>query len=80
MAGLILTRLNVVFTGMAAHLGGGYVPSFLEIFTTIGGFCFAFLAYLYVTENFPFFYGVAGEAEGKPVGESSESGFNQAIM
>ena len=80
MAGLILTRLNVVFTGMAAHLGGGYFPSFLEIFTTIGGFCFAFLVYLYVTENFPFFYGVAGEAEGKPVGESAESGFNQAIM
>lgn len=80
ICGVLLTRANVIFTGMAAHLGGGYFPSFLEIFTTLGGFCFAFLAYLYITENFPFFYGVPGDGENKPAGESAESGFNQAVM
>ena len=82
MAGLILTRLNVVFTGMAAHvgaMGGSYFPSFMEIVSTIGLFCLAFLAYLYITENFPVFYGVAGDAEGK-VEVETEHEFNQAIL
>lgn len=80
MAGLILTRFNVVYTGMVQHLGATYFPSFLEIFTTVGLFCFAFLAYLYITENFPFFYGVPTDAQDKEAAMASESGFNQAIM
>lgn len=80
MCGVVLTRFNVVFTGMAQHLGGNYFPSFLEIATTVGLFCLAFLAYLYITENFPFFYGVAGDADNAPVAESAESGFNQAVL
>lgn len=80
MAGLILTRFNVVYTGMVEHLGATYFPSFLEIFTTIGLFCFAFLVYLYITENFPFFYGVPTDAQDKEAALASESGFNQAIM
>ena len=84
MAGLVLTRLNVVFTGMSAHvasLGGGYFPSFMEIVSTIGLFCLAFLAYLWITENFPFFFGLPGDAaENKDVENESASGFNQAIM
>lgn len=84
MAGLILTRLNVVFTGMSAHvasLGGSYFPSFMEIVSTIGLFCLAFLAYLWITENFPFFFGLPGDAaENKDVENESASGFNQAIM
>ncbi len=80
MAGLILTRFNVVYTGMVEHLGATYFPSFLEIFTTVGLFCFAFLAYLYITENFPFFYGVPTDAQDKEAALASESGFNQAIM
>lgn len=81
MVGVILTRANVVFTGMAAHLGGNYFPSFMEIVSTIGLFCLAFLAYIYITENFPFFYGVPGDADAnKKVEDESESGFNQAVM
>ena len=82
MAGLILTRLNVVFTGMSAHigsLGGSYFPSFMEIVSTVGLFFLAFLAYMWVTENFPFFFGVAGDADKEVVNES-ESGFNQAVL
>lgn len=82
MAGLILTRLNVVFTGMSAHiasLGGGYLPSFMEVVSTIGLFFIAFLAYVYITENFPFFYGVAGDADSK-VEIETEHEFNQAIL
>lgn len=82
MAGLVLTRLNVVFTGMSAHIasiGGGYFPSFMEIVSTIGLFFLAFLAYMWVTENFPFFFGVAGDAD-KEIANESESGFNQAVL
>ena len=78
--GLILTRLNVVFTGMYAHLGGGYFPSWFEIFSTVGLICICVLAYLYITENFPVFYGLPGDADGETDLESSPSGFNQAIM
>ena len=52
MAGLVLTRLNVVFTGMSAHissLGGSYMPSFMEAVSTVGLFFAAFLAYLWIT-------------------------------
>jgi len=84
MCGLVLTRLNVVFTGMSAHigaLGGSYFPSFMEIVSTVGLFCLAFLAYLWITENFPFFYGLPDDAaENKNVENESTSGFNQAIM
>ena len=84
MAGLVLTRLNVVFTGMSAHvasMGGSYFPSFMEIVSTLGLFCIAFLAYLWITENFPFFYGLPDDAAAKKdVVNESESGFNQAVM
>ncbi len=80
MVGLVLTRFNTVYTGMVEHLGATYFPSFLELFTTVGLFCLAFLAYLYITENFPFFYGVPTDAQDKEAAEASESGFNQAIM
>ena len=82
MIGLILTRLNVVFTGMSAHigaLGGSYFPSFMEIVSTVGLFFVAFLPYMWETENFPFFFGVAGDAD-KEVANESESGFNQAVL
>ena len=84
MVGLILTRLNVVFTGMSAHigsLGGSYIPSFMEVVSTIGLFFLAFLAYMWVTENFPFFFGVAGDAdEAKAIENESASGYNQAVL
>ncbi|MBQ5858732.1 MAG: polysulfide reductase NrfD [Peptococcaceae bacterium] len=82
MIGLILTCLNVVFTGMSAHvasLGSSYFPSFMEIVSTVGLFFVAFLAYMWVTENFPFFFGVAGDAD-KEVANESESGYNQAVL
>ena len=83
MFGLICTRLNVVFTGMSAHiasLGGSYFPHWMEIFSTVGLFCLAFLAYLYITENFPFFFGLPGDANGKPEVEDDGNEFHQAIM
>ncbi len=81
MAGLILTRLNVVFTGMAAYLGGGYFPSFMEIVSTVGLFCLAFLAYLWFTENFPIFYGVPNDADPEQAAlPEPEHEFNQAIL
>jgi len=79
--GLILTRVNVIFTGMHAHLGGGYFPSAYEIFSTVSFAAIFVVIYLYIVENFPVFYGLPYDKYGQPDNmESSESGYNQAIM
>lgn len=50
--GLVLNRMNVVFTGMSAALGGWYFPSIMEWAVTIGLVCIGCLAYLFIVENF----------------------------
>ena len=53
VAGVILNRLNVVFTGMAKSLGGQYFPSLWEFLVTIGMWCALILIYCFIAENFP---------------------------
>jgi len=82
MLGMILSRCNVVFTGMAAHvasIGGSYIPSAMEVISSVGLLFIACLMYLWVTENFPFFFGLPGDADPNFQGES-ESEFNQAVL
>jgi Ni/Fe-hydrogenase subunit HybB-like protein len=55
IAGVILSRVNVVFTGMYRSLGPGYVPSFVEWGITIGLFAAIGLAYIFIVENFNIF-------------------------
>jgi len=50
--GLIINRMNVVFTGMAKSLGGYYFPSFIEWAVSIGLLAIGVLGYLFVVENF----------------------------
>ncbi|AEG61221.1 NrfD/PsrC family molybdoenzyme membrane anchor subunit [Desulforamulus ruminis] len=50
--GLILNRMNVVFTGMSAALGGWYFPSIMEWAVSIGLVAIGCLVYCFVVENF----------------------------
>ncbi len=52
MAGVILNRMNVVFTGMAGALGGYYFPSLVEVIVSLGLVSLGVLVYLFVVENF----------------------------
>jgi Ni/Fe-hydrogenase subunit HybB-like protein len=55
VAGVILNRFNVVFTGMGKHLnqyGGYYFPAWTEIIVSLGLVSIACLAYLFIVENF----------------------------
>lgn len=51
-AGIVLNRINVVFTGMYNSLGSGYTPSFIEWGITFGMLALVILVYLFVVENF----------------------------
>ncbi|MDO7788136.1 NrfD/PsrC family molybdoenzyme membrane anchor subunit [Desulforamulus aquiferis] len=51
-AGVILNRMNVVFTGMAASLGGWYFPSLMEWSVSIGLVAIGCLVYCFIAENF----------------------------
>lgn len=50
--GLILNRMNVVFTGMSAALGGWYFPSIMEWAVSIGLISIGCLVYCFIVENF----------------------------
>ncbi len=50
--GVILSRFNVVFTGMYQALGPSYAPNFVEWGISIGLFALVLLAYLIIVENF----------------------------
>ncbi len=50
--GLIFNRMNVVFTGMSAALGGWYFPSVMEWAVSIGLVAIGVLAYCFIAENF----------------------------
>jgi len=52
VGGVILNRLNVVFTGMAEAMGGSYFPSWMEFTVTAGLIAGAVLVYCFVVENF----------------------------
>lgn len=54
-AGVVLSRLNVVFTGMHRALGSGYTPSWMEWGITLGLGASMVLIYLFVVENFDIF-------------------------
>ncbi|MDO7786782.1 NrfD/PsrC family molybdoenzyme membrane anchor subunit [Desulforamulus aquiferis] len=51
-AGVILNRMNVVFTGMSASLGGWYFPSIMEWAVSIGLVAIGCLVYCFIVENF----------------------------
>ncbi|MFZ5642830.1 MAG: NrfD/PsrC family molybdoenzyme membrane anchor subunit [Bacillota bacterium] len=52
VAGVIINRMNVVFTGMSGSMGGFYFPSFIEWGVSIGLVAIGVLGYLFVVENF----------------------------
>jgi Ni/Fe-hydrogenase subunit HybB-like protein len=52
VAGVIINRMNVVFTGMSRYMGGSYFPSFIEWAVSIGLISAGVLAYLFIVENF----------------------------
>jgi len=52
VAGVILNRMNVVFTGMADFMGGAYFPSVIEWLVSIGLIAIGVLGYLFIVENF----------------------------
>ncbi|KUK40749.1 MAG: Polysulfide reductase NrfD [Clostridia bacterium 62_21] len=56
VGGVILNRLNVVFTGMAEAMGGSYFPSWMEFTVTAGLIAAAVLVYCFVVENFTIFH------------------------
>lgn len=51
-SGVILNRMNVVFTGMADFMGGHYFPSLIEWGVSIGLVALGVLVYLFIVENF----------------------------
>jgi Ni/Fe-hydrogenase subunit HybB-like protein len=55
IAGVVLSRINVVFTGMYRSIGPGYVPSIVEWGITIGLLAAIGLAYIFIVENFNIF-------------------------
>ena len=50
--GVILNRMNVVFTGMSGKTGGTYFPSIWEWSVSIGLVAIGVLVYCFVVENF----------------------------
>lgn len=55
VAGVILNRFDVVFTGLGKHLnqhGGYYFPAATEFIVSLGLVSIACLAYLFIVENF----------------------------
>ncbi|MDO7786962.1 NrfD/PsrC family molybdoenzyme membrane anchor subunit [Desulforamulus aquiferis] len=50
--GVILNRMNVVFTGMAGSTAGSYFPSAAEWLVSIGLVAIGVLAYCFIAENF----------------------------
>lgn len=57
VAGVLLNRFNVVFTGMADYLnagGGSYFPSWQEFVISLGLVAFVCIAYLFIAENFDY--------------------------
>lgn len=53
--GVVMSRVNVVFTGMYRACGPGYRPSFVEWGITIGLLGAIGLAYIFIVENFRIF-------------------------
>lgn len=52
VTGVVLNRMNVVFTGMSGAMGGYYFPSLVEWAVSIGLVSIGVLVYLFVVENF----------------------------
>ncbi|HBV99186.1 MAG: hydrogenase [Peptococcaceae bacterium BICA1-7] len=52
VAGVIINRMNVVFTGMSGYMGGSYFPSWIEWGVSLGLLAIGVLGYLFVVENF----------------------------
>ncbi|SHG94468.1 NrfD/PsrC family molybdoenzyme membrane anchor subunit [Desulforamulus hydrothermalis] len=50
--GVILNRMNVVFTGMSGHANASYFPSVWEWSVSIGLVSIGVLAYCFIVENF----------------------------
>jgi Ni/Fe-hydrogenase subunit HybB-like protein len=50
--GVILNRMNVVFTGMYKSIGGSYFPAWSEFAVSFGLVCGGILVYLFIVENF----------------------------
>ncbi|MEW6726999.1 MAG: hypothetical protein AB1327_08585, partial [Bacillota bacterium] len=75
VAGIILNRMNVVFTGMATASGGSYFPSWMEWSITIGLVSLLIVAYCFIVENFAIF------EEDQPVMDAlnKQRGYTEAL-
>ncbi|MCK9425949.1 MAG: Ni/Fe-hydrogenase cytochrome b subunit [Ignavibacteriaceae bacterium] len=75
ISGLILNRLNVSITGLAASSGVNYFPSFDEISITLMLVVLAIFAFKLVVKNFPVFVGeeeYEDTVNGKSANESKQ--------
>ena len=54
--GVIMSRFNVVYTGMYASVPSGYVPNIIEWGSSIGLLALMMLLYLFIVENFNIYY------------------------
>jgi Ni/Fe-hydrogenase subunit HybB-like protein len=55
VGGLVLDRMNVVFTSMGKAMGGHYFPHCIEFSISIGLIAFLLMAYCFMVENFKIF-------------------------
>ncbi|WP_081410877.1 NrfD/PsrC family molybdoenzyme membrane anchor subunit [Desulfotruncus alcoholivorax] len=76
VAGVIINRMNVVFTGMAKSSGGFYFPSFIEWAVSIGLVATGVLGYLFIVENFNILQG--HQTGAKPLVKEKKA-TNQAV-
>lgn len=56
VSGVVLNRVNVVFTGMYGALGAGYTPAGIEWGISIGLLSLVVLAYIFIVENFNIYH------------------------
>lgn len=54
-AGVIMNRMNTVFTSMVSYSGGAYFPSIWEFIISLGLVSIGCLAYCFIVENFNIF-------------------------
>ena len=65
--GLVLNRMNVGITGMQRHAAVNYLPSFLEVATSIAFVAGGFAVFGFVVRNFPIFSSESEGGQERPV-------------
>ncbi|KUO51540.1 MAG: hypothetical protein APF76_12840 [Desulfitibacter sp. BRH_c19] len=71
VAGVVVNRLNILFTGLYQAAPMGYIPAITEFAVSFGIISMGCLAYLFIVENFEVF---EPEAENNPFVENQQKG------